>query len=135
MDQNILPVAPSDETKKSRRGRPPKAEVLLKENDLLAHRTVVPIAPYPSQGNYRLNPHSRVRSHTHAPTHTSKGFARAILSVQLTCEICYYTCKCVMYRTPSNFFIDKTVNPFCAGHFWEHLLSFDFVFLLYKTTL
>ena len=26
----------------------------------------------------------------HAPTHTPKGFACAILSVQLTCKICYY---------------------------------------------
>ena len=40
----------------------------------------------------------------HALTHVPKGFARAILSVQLTCEICYYTCKCAMHRTPSNFF-------------------------------
>ena len=47
---------------------------------------------------------ARARPHTRP-----KGFARAILSVQLTCEICYYTCKCAKYRTPSNFFIDKTV--------------------------
>ena len=45
------------------------------------------------------------RAHPHT---RPKGFARAILSVQLTCEICYYTCKCAMYRTPSNLFIDKT---------------------------
>ena len=43
------------------------------------------------------------------------GFARAIFSVQLTCEICYYTCKCAMYRTPSNFFIDKTVRSDAHG--------------------
>ena len=34
--------------------------------------------------------------HSHAP----KGFVRAILSVRLTCEICYY----------SNFFIDMTAK-------------------------
>ena len=31
---------------------------------------------------------ARARPHTHP-----KGFARAILSVQLTCEIFYYTCN------------------------------------------
>ena len=46
---------------------------------------------------------ARARPHTRP-----KGFARAILSVQLTCEICYYMFKCAMYRTSSNFFIDKT---------------------------
>ena len=52
-----------------------------------------------------------------------KGFARAILSVKLTCEICYYTCKCAMYRTPSNFFIDKTVKEI-HFHFLHFLVLF-----------
>ena len=53
------------------------------------------------------------------PTHVPKRFARAILSVQLTCEICYYSCKCAIYCTPSNFFIDKTDHTVCS---FKHLL-------------
>ena len=67
---------------------------------------------------------ARARPHTRP-----KGFARAILSVQLMCEICYYMCKCAMYRTPSNFFIDKTVEwPPLA----EVIVCFIFLFFSFR---
>ena len=50
MNQNPTPIELNDVQKK-RRGRPPKTDLLKNGNGLSIHRTVVPIAPYPTPGN------------------------------------------------------------------------------------